>query len=107
MHRPRSKVELTPDLRVHIVEGNILAISDDHDVSIGTEVETGWGGIKSELLDLATSVHVPHPAKQTNSSDQVARLVEHRTQDPKTRGSNPIRSTRKLCETFSESNMLL
>ena len=30
-------------------------------------------------------------------------LVERRTRDPKTRGSNPIRSTRKICDSFSES----
>ena len=41
--------------------------------------------------------------------DMVAQLVERRPQDQmdsKTRGSNPVRSTRKICETFSESKML-
>ena len=32
-------------------------------------------------------------------------LVERRTQDPKDRGSNPVRSTILMCE-FSESKML-
>ena len=35
--------------------------------------------------------------------DGVTQLVKHRTQDPKTRGSNPVRSTRKICQSFSES----
>ena len=33
--------------------------------------------------------------------DGVAQLVEHRTPDPKTRGSNPARRTRQICESFS------
>ena len=35
--------------------------------------------------------------------DGVAQLVEHQTRDPKTRGLNPVcvRSTRKICESFS------
>ena len=39
---------------------------------------------------------------------RVAQLVERRTRDPKTRGSNPacVRSTRKKCENFSESKLL-
>ena len=40
------------------------------------------------------------------SRDGVARLVERQTQDLKTEGSNPVRSTRKICESFSESKML-
>ena len=38
-------------------------------------------------------------------SDGVAQLVQHRTRDPKTRGSNSIcvRSTRTICENFSGS----
>ena len=35
--------------------------------------------------------------------DGVAQLVMHRTRDPKTRGSNPVSSTRKICERFFES----
>ena len=35
--------------------------------------------------------------------DQVAQLVERRTRDPKTRGLNPVWSTRKHCESCSES----
>ena len=31
---------------------------------------------------------------------------ERRTQDPKDEGSNPVRSTREICESFSESKML-
>ena len=37
--------------------------------------------------------------------DGVAQLVERRPQDPMdsiTRGSNPVRSTRKICEFFSQ-----
>ena len=40
--------------------------------------------------------------------DMVAQLVEHRPQDSMdsmTRGSNPVRSTRTICESFSESKM--
>ena len=38
--------------------------------------------------------------------DGVAHLVQRRIQDPKTRGSNPVMSTRKVCESFSQSLML-
>ena len=41
--------------------------------------------------------------------DVVAQLVEHRPRDPmdsKTRGSNPVWSTSKICESFSESKRL-
>ena len=38
--------------------------------------------------------------------DGVAQLVERPTLDPKTRGSNPVRSTRTICESFSESKCL-
>ena len=40
--------------------------------------------------------------------DRVVQLVERRTRDPKTGGSNPVcvRSTRNICESFSESKML-
>ena len=39
--------------------------------------------------------------------DGVAQLVKHRIRDPKIGGSNPacVRSTRKICESFSESQM--
>ena len=36
-----------------------------------------------------------------NLGDGVAQLVERRTRDPETRGSNPIRNTRKSCGSFS------
>ena len=41
-------------------------------------------------------------------ADGLAQLVEGRTRDPKTGGSNPayVRSTRKIPESFSESKML-
>ena len=38
--------------------------------------------------------------------DMVAQLVECRTQDPKEEGSNPVRSTRKICEFFRVKNVL-
>ena len=38
-----------------------------------------------------------------DSHDGVAQLVERWTWDPKTGGSNPVRSTRKICESFSDS----
>ena len=40
--------------------------------------------------------------------DGVAQLVERRTLDPKTRGSNPacVRSPQEKCVSFSESKML-
>ena len=41
--------------------------------------------------------------------DVVAQLVERRPRDPMgamDRGSNPVRSARKICESFSESKML-
>ena len=40
--------------------------------------------------------------------DGVAQLVERRTRDPKTEGSNLacVRSTRQMCESFPESRML-
>ena len=37
----------------------------------------------------------------------VAHLVERRTRDPKTRGSNPVRSTRTICEFFRVKNVVL
>ena len=37
--------------------------------------------------------------------DGMAQLVERRARDPKTRSSNPVRSTRKNCESFSKSTM--
>ena len=44
-----------------------------------------------------------------SSCDGVAQLVERRTRDPMTGGSNPacVRSTTKICESFSESNVVL
>ena len=39
--------------------------------------------------------------------DGVAQLVERRTQDPKDRGSNPVRSTRVVCEFFRVKNVVL
>ena len=36
----------------------------------------------------------------------VAELVERRTRDPKDGDSIPVRSTRNICEFFSESNIL-
>ena len=47
-------------------------------------------------------------AKPLHWGDGVVQLVEHRIRDPKTRGSNPacVRSTRKICESFSQSKML-
>ena len=38
--------------------------------------------------------------------DWVAQLVERRTQDPKTRGSNLVKSRKQNCESFSESKTL-
>ena len=38
--------------------------------------------------------------------DGVAQLVERQTRDLKTECSNTVRSTRKICESFSESKML-
>ena len=40
-------------------------------------------------------------------SDGVAQLVERQAQDPKDRGSNPVRSTRKTCEFFRVKNVVL
>ena len=37
----------------------------------------------------------------------VAQLVVCRAQDPKDRGSNPVRSTRKICEIFRVKNVVL
>ena len=39
-------------------------------------------------------------------SDRVAQLLERRIQDPKSRGSNPVRSTRKNCESFYDLEIL-
>ena len=39
--------------------------------------------------------------------DGVAQLIERRSQDPKTRGSNPVRSTRKNCEFSPVKNVVL
>ena len=42
-----------------------------------------------------------------DGGDGVAQLVERRTQESMTRGSNPVRSTtHRNCESFSESKML-
>ena len=38
--------------------------------------------------------------------DGVAQMVERWTQGPKTQGSNPIRSTRKMCEFLGVKNPL-
>ena len=43
---------------------------------------------------------------KNNWDGGVARLVKRRTQDQKTRGSNPVRSTGQICESFSESRIL-
>ena len=37
----------------------------------------------------------------------VAQLVERRTRDPETQGSNPVRSTRKMCESFFPSQNVM
>ena len=42
----------------------------------------------------------------TYGCDGVAQWVERQTRDPKTGGLNPVRSTRKICESFSRSKML-
>ena len=36
-----------------------------------------------------------------SNSDGVAQLLERRTREPKTRGSNPVRNSRQICESFS------
>ena len=41
------------------------------------------------------------------SGDGVAQWVERRTRDPKTRGSNPVKSTRKMCAIFRVKNVVL
>ena len=41
------------------------------------------------------------------TGDGVAQLVERRTRDPKDRGSNPVRGTRKNCEFFRVRNIVL
>ena len=57
--------------------------------------------------ETASCQYFPHRAIISNQArgDGVAQLVERRTQDPKDRGSNPVRSTRKKVS-FSESKML-
>ena len=42
-----------------------------------------------------------------NHTVRVAQLVEYQTQDPKVRGSNPVRSTRKSCVFFQVKNVVL
>ena len=68
---------------------------------------SSWRGLNlghwyHRILSDALPVLPPH------WGDGVAQLVERRTQDKKTGGSNPtcVRSTRKICESFSESKML-
>ena len=41
------------------------------------------------------------------SGDGVAQWLERRTQDPKARGSNPVRSTRNICKFFRVKNVVL
>ena len=42
-----------------------------------------------------------HPYIIEYRGNGVAQLVERQTRGPKTRGSNPVRSTRKTCENDS------
>ena len=58
----------------------------------------GGGGCRFEHFRLVEVV--------LNWGDGVAQMVERRTQDPETRGSNPVRCKRNSCESFSESKML-
>ena len=74
---------------------------------------TGYISKLAALNDAVVIYYVPKKLMIITDSfsqkdDGVAQLVEHRTRDPKTRGSNPgpVRSTRTICETFSESKML-
>ena len=46
------------------------------------------------------------PVEDIVSGDGLAQLVERRTRDPKTRGSNPVRSARNNCDSFSEAKTL-
>ena len=44
--------------------------------------------------------------RSLRQGDGVAQLVERRTQDSMTRGSNHVRCTRKTCDNCSKSKML-
>ena len=52
-----------------------------------------------EALKQQKSIHVSQPGLERRG-DGVVQLVERRTKDPKTLGSNPVRSRRKICESF-------
>ena len=63
---------------------------------------TGWLRCTSGSPTVQTRLH--------HRGDGVVQYVEHRTQDSMTsmtRGPNPVRSTRKMCEFFQVQNIVL
>ena len=61
-----------------------------------------WRSISSMTSSLMNDF-VP----KSDGGDGVAQLVEHWTQDPKDEGSNPVRSTRTICEFFRDKQFVL
>ena len=56
---------------------------------------------KAQTLDTHTRLY------SMDRGGGVAQLVERRTQAPKDRGSNPVKSTRRICEFFRVKNVVL
>ena len=58
-----------------------------------------WSSSTMDFNFCSTEIHV----NVEESCPWYMQLVEHWTRDPKAQGLNPVRSTRTICESFSES----
>ena len=93
--------------------------NDCRDQENGNVLQQGTEAINPSYTELrqsstiqASKAHkqpTKHPTRNPMTiwqGDWVAQLVSRRTQDPNDEGSNPVRSTRKVCEFFRVKNVV-